>query len=263
MPIRGLNSIAVWQSELLPAQVVHGFTCRTGGVSQGAYASLSMSPRRGDDPAAVRKNEEILCREAGLELERLTSTCQEHTDVVEVITPDRVGVGIRRPWERPVDGIITRLPGVPLLAYAADCVPILFYAADIAAVAAVHSGWRGTAARIAEKAAKKLFEMGAEPHNVTAVIGPCIGRCCYEVDENVALRFPESCRTPKEGGKYMLDLPGANRLMLEALGLRVDASAPCTMCNNHMFFSHRGQGGKSGTLGAFIQLGRKNEGRIS
>lgn len=255
MPIRKLNRIAVWQSEpLLAAGVNHGFTCRSGGVSQGAYASLSMSPRRGDDPAAVRRNEEILCREAGLELKNLTSTAQEHTDVVELITPDRIGMGVSRPWGRGVDGIITALPGVPLLAYAADCVPILFYAADIGAVAAVHSGWRGTEARIAAKAAEKLVEMGARPENITAAIGPAIGRCCYEVGEDVALRFPESCRTSMGGGKYMLDLPAANRLMLEELGLKTDASAPCTRCNNDLFFSHRGQGGKSGTLGAYIQI---------
>lgn len=255
MPIRKLNGIAVWQSDmLLAAGISHGFTCRGGGVSRGAYASLSMSPRRGDDPAAVRRNEEILCREAGLELKNLTSTAQEHTDVIELITPDRVGMGVSRPWGKGVDGIITALKGVPLLAYAADCVPILFYAADIGAAAAVHSGWRGTEARIAEKAAVKLTEMGARPENIMAAIGPAIGGCCYEVSGDVALRFPESCRAEKGGGKYMLDLPAANRLMLEALGLRTDASAPCTMCNNDLFFSHRGQGGKCGTLGAYIQL---------
>ncbi len=256
MPIRELNGIAAWQSELLlEAGINHGFTCRGGGVSRGAYASLSMSPRRGDDPADVRRNEEILCRRAGLDLGRLTSTAQEHTDVVEVITADRVGMGISRPWDHGVDGIVTLLPGTPLLAYAADCVPILLWAGDIGAAAAVHSGWRGTEARIAEKAVKKLTELGARPQSILAAIGPCIGPCCYEVGGDVALRFPESCRTAKDGGKYMLDLPKANRLMLEDMGLGgVDASAPCTMCRNDLFFSHRGQGGKSGTLAAFIQI---------
>lgn len=256
MPIREINGITLWQSDLLLRRgIAHGFTGRKGGVSQGAYASLSMSPRRGDDPASVRKNEEILCKAAGLNLESLTSTSQEHTDRVEIVDEGRVGTGVKRSWDGGVDGVITRLRGVPLLAYAADCVPILMYAADIGAAAAVHSGWRGTEMKIAVKAAEALMDMGASAENIAAAIGPAIGRCCYEVGADVALRFPESCRANKGGGKYMLDLKAANELMLREAGLReIDNSAPCTKCRNDIFFSHRGQGGKSGTLAAFIQL---------
>ena len=256
MPIREINGISIWQSELLTgAGVAHGFTCRKGGVSRGAYASLSMSPRRGDDPSAVRENEKILCRAAELRGENLTSTAQEHTDVVELIDESRVGMGIARPWGHGVDGVITRLKNTPLLAYAADCVPILMYAADIEAAAAVHSGWRGTEMKIARKAAEMLIGLGAKPENILTALGPSIGQCCYEVSAEVALRFPEECRTAKENDKYMLDLRAANRLMLEEIGVfKVDADPPCTMCNNELFFSHRGQGGKSGTLAAYIEL---------
>lgn len=256
MPIREINGISVWQSQLLlKSGITHGFTCRSGGVSRGAYASLSMSPRRGDDPSAVRENEAILCRAAGLRRENLTSTAQEHTDRVEIIDENNVGMGIVRPWNYGVDGIITRLTDTPLLAYAADCVPILMYAADIKAAAAVHSGWRGTEMKIAKKAVKALIDMGAKPENILAALGPSIGRCCYEVSAEVALKFPEECRDAKEDGKYMLDLREAIRLMLEELGVTdIDADPPCTMCNNELFFSHRGQGGKSGTLAAYIEL---------
>ena len=256
MPIREVNGITLWQSELLlRAGVIHGFTGRKGGVSEGAYASLSMSPRRGDDPSRVRKNEEILCRAAGLTFDNLTSTMQEHTDNVELIGADTVGMGISRPWLRGVDAIVTQLKNTPLLAYAADCVPLLMYAADIEAAAAVHSGWRGTEMKIARKAAEKLIELGARPENILVAIGPSIGGCCYEVSADVGLRFPAQCRAEKEGGKYMLDLRAVNRLMLNEIGVdKVDADPPCTMCNNELFFSHRGQGGKSGTLGAYIEL---------
>lgn len=255
MPIREINGIAVWQSELFRENVIHGFTCRKGGVSSGEYASLSMSPRRGDDPAAVRKNEEILCQAMGLNISRLTSTAQEHTNAVEIIDGENAGRGIQYPWSSGVDGIITLVKGVPLLAYAADCVPILLYAEDIEAVAAVHSGWRGTEGKIALNAVEKLRRMGARPEKMTAVIGPAIGRCCYEVSEDVALRFPSQCRDAKGGGKYMLDLKQVNELMLRHAGVgQIDNTAPCTMCRNDLFFSHRGQGGKSGTLAAFIEL---------
>lgn len=256
MPIREINGITLWQSELLlRAEVVHGFTGRRGGVSEGAYASLSMSPRRGDDPSNVRRNEEILCRAAGLTFENLTSTAQEHTDNVELIGPGMEGMGIVRPWNRGVDAVVTMKKNTPLLAYAADCVPLLMYAEDIGAIAAVHSGWRGTEMKIARRTAERLIELGARPENILVAIGPSIGLCCYEVSADVALRFPEQCRTEKSDGKYMLDLRAANRVMLNELGVeRVDADPPCTMCNNELFFSHRGQGGKSGTLAAYIEL---------
>lgn len=256
MPLREINGITVWQSEpLLRAGVVHGFTGRGGGVSQGAYASLSMSPRRGDDPSNVRQNEVILCRAAGLTHQNLTTTSQEHTDNVEIIGPDRVGMGVTRPWGKGVDGVITLEKDTPLLAYAADCVPLLMYAPDIEAAAAVHSGWRGTEMQIARKAAEKLVGLGAAAESIIVAIGPCIGPCCYEVSADVGLRFPESCRREKAGGKYMLDLRAANRLMLEEIGVtHIDADPPCTMCHNDVFFSHRGQGGKSGTLAAYIEL---------
>lgn len=256
MPIRKMNEIMLWQSDLLSREgITHGFTCRMGGVSKGAYASLSMSPRRGDDLSNVRKNEEILCLAANLCRENLTSTNQLHTDEVEIIDEKNIGMGIRFPWSKGVDAIITRQREVPLLAYAADCTPLLMYAADIKAAAAVHSGWRGTEMKIAAKTAQRLMDMGAGAENILVAVGPAIGGCCYEVGGEVALRFPENVRTEKSGGKYMLDLKKANELMLREMGIEsIDNSAPCTMCGNDMFFSHRGQGGKSGTLGAFIQL---------
>ncbi len=53
----------------------------------------------------------------------------------------------------------------------------------------------------------------------------------------------------------MLDLKKANELILRELGVeKIDNTAPCTRCNNDQFFSHRGQGGKSGTLAAFIEI---------
>lgn len=255
MPIREINGLDVYQSELLcRKEIIHGFTGRKGGVSQGEYESLSMSPRRGDDPSCVRKNEEILCRSLCLTHSRLSSTRQEHTDEIAVIDEENVGIGIKFPWDRGVDAVITLLPNTPILAYAADCVPILMYAPSIGAIAAVHSGWKGTQMQIAKKCAEKICSMGAKPQDIIAVIGPSIGSCCYEVSGDVALRFPEECITPAPNDKYMLDLKKANVMMLKDAGLeKIDGNSPCTKCRNDIFFSHRGQGGKSGTLGAVIE----------
>ena len=257
MQIVQIGKIALYQSDVLCdfKNIVHGFTTRKGGVSQGEYESLSMSPRRGDDIACVRKNEEILCSELGLDINRLSSTRQEHTDNIEIIDAENIGIGVSSDWGKGVDACITLEKNVPILCYSADCVPILMYASDIEAIAAVHSGWKGSALSIGKKTVEKLIGMGAEPQNIFVAIGPCIGKCCYEVSEDVAQRFSPEFYTAKENGKYMLDLGMVNYQLIVDCAVpkeNISLSGICTSCNNDLFFSHRRQNGKSGTLGGII-----------
>ncbi|MBE7034075.1 MAG: peptidoglycan editing factor PgeF [Ruminococcaceae bacterium] len=257
MQIRKIGKISLYQSKVFEKfpKIVHGFTTREGGVSKGQYESLSLSPYRGDDIECVHKNEEILCDSLDLDYSRLSSTKQEHTDNIEIINKENIGIGVHSQWGKGVDAVITREKNVPILCYSADCVPIIMYASDIEAIAAIHSGWKGTQLKIAEKTAKKLIEMGANSENIYTAIGPCIGKCCYEVSGDVAEQFDEKYYTAKDGGKYMLDLEKANFDMLLNLNIpeeNISVSGICTKCNNDLFFSHRGQGGKSGTLGGII-----------
>lgn len=257
MCIAEIGEVALWKSSVLSQfnNLVHGFTTRKGGVSKGEYASLSMSPWRGDDIDCVHENERILCESLSLDKNMLTATKQEHTDVVEIIDKPRIGYGIKTPWNKGVDACITCLKNVPLLCYSADCVPILIYASDIEAIAAVHAGWRGTQSKIVKKTAEKIIELGANPENIYAVIGPCIHKCCYEVSDDVALQFEEKYYDDCKNGKYMLDLAEVNRDLLKDCGIadeNVSVCDMCTMCNNDIFFSHRGQNGKSGTLAGII-----------
>lgn len=257
MQIRKIGRVSLYQSEVFRnfPGIVHGFTTRDGGVSEGQYESLSLSPYRGDDIACVHKNEEILCESLGFDYCRLSSTKQEHTDNIEVIASENIGIGVHSPWGKGVDAVITCEKNVPILCYSADCVPIIMYAADIEAIAAIHSGWKGTEMKIAEKTVKKLVEMGANPKNVYAAIGPCIGKCCYEVSGDVALKFDEKYYSGKPDGKYMLDLEAINLDLINRAGVKkenISVSGICTRCHNDLFFSHRGQGGTSGTLGGII-----------
>ena len=257
MQIRKIGRVSLYQSEALGKfeNLVHGFTTRMGGVSTGEYESLSLSPFRGDSIENVHRNEEILCESLQLDVKRLSSTKQEHTDNIEVIGNNDIGIGVHFPWEKGVDACITLQKNVPILCYSADCVPILMYAEDIEAVAAVHSGWKGTASKIAAKTIQKLIGLGAKEENIHVAIGPSIGQCCYEVSGDVAKQFDEKYYTAKENGKYMLDLSMANSDMLQICGVKkehISVSGICTRCNNELFFSHRGQNGKSGTLGGII-----------
>lgn len=257
MHITEIGKISLYQSDVLLRfdNLVHGFTTRRGGVSTGAYESLSMSPRRGDDIACIRKNEEILCESLGLDVSRLSSTRQEHTDNIAIIGRDDIGIGVYSDWGRGVDACITLEKNVPILCYSADCVPILMYAADIEAIAAIHAGWRGSAGCIARKTAEELIKMGAKAENIYAAIGPCIGQCCYEVSADVALQFDGKYYAAKDSGKYMLNLGQVNFDLIACCGVKtenISLSGICTKCSNDMFFSHRGQNGKSGTLGGII-----------
>ena len=257
MQIRKIGNVSLQQSSVLCKfeNLIHGFTTRQGGVSVGEYESLSLSPFRGDDIACVHKNEEILCRSLGLQIERLSSTKQEHTDNIEIIDKGNIGIGVHFPWDKGVDACITLEKNVPLLCYSADCVPILMYAADIGAVAAVHSGWRGSAMKISAKTVQRLKALGARAENIYVAIGPAIGKCCYEVSGDVAEQFKEKYYISKGEGKYMLDLPEVNADLVlgeDVPAENISVSGICTRCNNDLFFSHRGQGGKSGTLGGII-----------
>ena len=257
MHITEIGSVSLYQSEVLLKfeNLTHGFTTRKGGVSKGDYESLSLSPYRGDDIECVKKNNEILCKSLGLDIEKLSATKQEHTDNIEIIGKEEIGIGIHKEWGKGVDACITFEKNVPILCYSADCVPILIYADNIKAIAAIHAGWKGSQAHIAEKTVKKLMELGANPEYIHAAIGPCIGQCCYEVSSDVAEQFDKKFSIPKENGKYMLDLAMVNREQILGYAVpekNISLSGICTKCNNDLFFSHRGQNGKSGTLGGII-----------
>ena len=251
-----INGVALYQSNILKRfNIIHGFTTRKGGVSTGEYKSMSLSPFRGDDISCVKKNEQILCEALGLDIKKLTSTKQEHTDKVRLVKKEDAGRGVHFPWDEGVDGVITLEKNLPLICYSADCVPILMCASDIEAIAAVHSGWRGTKEKIAQKTVEKLKELGAATKNIYVAIGPCIGKCCYEVSGEVALMFDEKGYTKKDNGKYMLDLAFLNSEMLKEKDIpseNISTSGICTKCRNDLFFSHRGQNGISGTLGGII-----------
>ena len=136
----------------------------------------------------------------------------------------------------------------------ADCLPILMAARDGSAVAAIHSGWRGTLARIVEKTWLNLRESGHDPKNWVAAIGPCIQSCCFEVGEDLQERFVhEFC--PAVPSKLLnprfrhLDLSALTRVLLENLEIHtVEVLPQCTRCSTDsrrqpLFHSYRREGG--------------------
>lgn len=255
--------------EKLPG-IVHGFSTRLGGVSEGIYASMNLSFTRGDEEAAVRENYRRLSAAMGFSMEDIVTSDQTHTTNVRVIREEDRGNGITRP--RPytdVDGMITNVPGLVLATFYADCVPLYFADPVHGAVGLSHSGWRGTVGKIGEVTIRKMgAEFGSRSQELYAAVGPSICQDCYEVSEDVIEQFCaafdkkhwDSLFYGKPDGKYQLNLWEANRIILIESGIseeHISMPGLCTCCNPEFLFSHRASRGKRGNLGAFLGLRRK------
>jgi len=167
------------------------------------------------------------------------------------------------------DGLITNEPNVALTVFTADCVPILLYDPVKNAIGAVHAGWRGTALDIVGEAVRKMENLyNCRLSDIKAAIGPCISKCCFVTDLDVAdaIRVAveksgtsETANVIAAGAdnpnKYLVDLKKANRLLLESAGVcDIAVSDECTSCSSDKYWSHRKTKGKRGTQAAVIVL---------
>ena len=219
------------------------FSTRTGGVSEGPFASLNLGRMTADESERVEENRRRLCAEVGAEVERLTLNRQQHSAAVHRAHAGRRG--------EPGDGLWTDEPGVPMLKLTADCVPIAVARANgKPALALLHAGWRGLLEGVVAAG------VGALGGRTVAAIGPAIGPCCYDVGSDVAEPFAATYgRDVVKDGK--LDLWATAELALRAAGCtsveRVDL---CTSCNPELFFSHRrdaGVTGRQGVIGVVVR----------
>lgn len=245
--------------------VAHGFSTRLGGVSQGMWSSLNLGVSRGDNPDHVRENYRRFFTAIGAQGGKMAMTNQVHGGVVRTVTTADVR---NDPYDKigfDADGMMTDLPGVTLLVYTADCIPILFYDPNRRVVAAVHAGWRGTAAGIAAKAVERMGEVyGSRPEDILAAIGPGIGSDCFETHEDVPNAMTAALSTAvlshiriKENGKFAVDLKGINARRLEQSGLNpehIAVCAQCTACLPDQYWSHRRLGTNRGSMASAIQL---------
>ncbi|MDP2270781.1 MAG: peptidoglycan editing factor PgeF [Archangium sp.] len=241
--------------ELLTASsisVPHGFPTRAGGVSGKPFDSLNTSFGVGDDPLAVRENLARLSASARVEPSKLHFVKQVHGDrVVEAsaATP-----------ETEADAVWTEVPGTAVGVRTADCVPILIEDPG-GRVAAVHAGWRGVENEIVTRTIERLVARGGELAQLRFAIGPCIQRCCFEVDGDLPRRFEAAfgAKVVVRSGEQIkphLDLPLAVQETLSRLGVpegHVAVLPQCTMCDAR-FFSHRREHGVTGRHLSFITL---------
>jgi YfiH family protein len=173
------------------------------------------------------------------------------------------------------DALLENTPGSVVAIRTADCLPILLVDDRHRAVAAVHAGWRGTVAGIAQRAVEAMCaQFGSLAGDLHAAIGPGIGQCCYEVGPEVAAQFgrqgAEACEAAGEStvgpevaaqfgrqGRAHVDLGEANRRQLMDAGVtpeRIYASNLCTMCRSEEFHSFRRDKEAAGRLYSFAGI---------
>jgi YfiH family protein len=213
-------------------------------VSSGVYESLNLGLLTQDDPRNVAENRRRLCEEVGADPEQATMAYQRHGATVARAAP-RGLVTPGTPFEA-CDGLWSDAPRQAMLVIAADCLPVAIARADGSSpvLAVVHVGWRGLLAGVVAAAVRALGG-----GTLAAAIGPGIGPCCYEVDEDVARPFRArfGSRIVRDG---RLDLWSATEQAFRQAGCdSVERLDLCTFCHPQLFFSHRRDRGLTGRQG--------------
>lgn len=277
--------------------LVHGFSTRVGGCSRVyGKGDLNLGFTKDDAPSVVERNRSAFLRQIGAirpERRSLQSSSPNGSRKdVDVLWPL---IGLRQIHsdiirhvdsipEEPLsgDGMISATPGLLLGIQTADCLPVILVDAKRKAVGVFHAGWRGTVKRIVEKGVGEMHRcFGSRPRDLKAAIGPGIQGCCYEVGEEVRVKFESQFaygaklfREVKESNpvreKYpllflsarapghsdlpkliFLDLVEANRQQLLAAGVptkNIETSEFCTNCRPDLLFSYRAERGKTGRM---------------
>jgi YfiH family protein len=286
--------------------LLHGFSTRAGGVST-AYqpgerrqkcGELNLGLTAADSRQNVKRNRELFVQALLVGADPTSKSGQAKSPELRLLRQIHSGLvhqagtsaAKNSTTAEPVrgDGWIATEPGTLLGIQTADCIPVLVVDARQRIVAAFHAGWRGTLARIVERGVGRLrAEFGSQPGDLTAAIGPGIGRCCYSVGEEVRMEFTSqftyaealfeevfdldpikekypmlflTARAPGHsnlGPSLHLDLVEANRRQLVDAGLapeKIYALNRCTACDTRHFFSYRAEQGFTGRMVSAIGI---------
>ena len=255
------NGLVYMTSTLIPAR--HLFTTRHGGVSTGYLSSLNLISGHGDEPENIKENFRRVAALLGAGVDECAVTKQVHKNVVRLVDEkDRHVCLSTVPYE--ADGLATGTKGLPLFCFTADCVPVLLCEKSGKAAAAVHCGWRSSVGDILGEALNQLESLGAAPEHLRAAVGPALGRCCFETDDDVPEAITAWLKGDTAGlfvrrpdGKTLVDLRAANARRLQQLGVpagQIDISEECTYCSHDKYWSHRYTHGQRGGQAAAIVL---------
>lgn len=243
--------------------LLHCFTTRKGGVSRGSFESMNIGFSTGDSDENIKRNIEIMAEKLNINVDDIVETNQTHTNTIKYVTEEHKGKVFKESPFKDVDGIYTDKRNLVLMSFHADCTPVFFYDHVKKVIGLAHAGWRGTLLNIAGKMVNAFVnDFNSNPSDIRIAIGPSLGSCCFEVDKDVAdLFLSENGEFEKymeiKEPKYYFNLWEINKYLLMKEGIKeenIEISGICTKCNNDLFFSHRGQGGKRGLLAGILMM---------
>ena len=236
---------------------IHGFSEKSDG-------NFSFQPPR--DPGSARSSWEKASVKLGFDIKQVVRPGQVHGDRILSARPEHalVPVGESGILEG-YDGTMTAQPGICLTGVFADCVPVFLLDPVNKVISLVHSGWKGTVARIVVKAVRQMKrQYGSKTRDLVGVIGPCICREHYPVSGETAGLLRAVCgnqqdRFLKPAGQdaWHADLAGIVSWCMMDAGIsetNIAISGLCTLCDQGRFFSHRGEGADTGRMAAFLAL---------
>lgn len=229
-------------------EIIFGFSLKGYDYNFSPYG-FNISFSVGDNPELVKTNRSLFFNQLGIKETQLCYIKQEHTDII-AYAAEPINYGI-------ADAIITDKRGLALTVTVADCVPIFLYDKKRKIIAAIHSGWRGTAKKIFAKTLQKLRqEFKISSGDLYAYIGPSISKDHYEVSEDVAKEFDIKYLYPTRTGKYYLDLKTANFDMAVNFGIPIEQIQVSNLCSyaNKFLHSYRRDGALSGRSFGIIAL---------
>jgi YfiH family protein len=246
----------------------NGFSTRAGGCSPMPQDALNLAGFNEDDAANIHENRRRFLALFRGEW-RLATCWQVHGADVWRVRPHDANAALDTNEER-CDALTTDAPHVLLGVQTADCVPVILGDARTGACAAVHAGWRGTAASIISAALARMREdYGTRAEDVRASIGPAANVCCYEVGREVIETFrarfdyTDELLAPTESGHARIDLQRANHRQLTSAGVspeRIHTAPFCTICRNDLFFSYRREKKLHGRTGRLLAVIGRDEG---
>ena len=228
-------------------------TTRHGGGAVAPYETLNLGLHVGDRPEAVIDNRARAATAFGVDLDTVVFARQVHGAAAALVGPEDRGRGARSEGDAvpDVDILVTTAPGVTLAILVADCVPLALVDPDAGVLAAVHAGWRGTAAGAVGGALRAMEASGAQPGRVRAFLGPAVHPDLYQVSDEVAHALSDVVRPaaldravarPDGPGHWLVDLVSANRQQLLTGGVPAEhiVDSGATSADDD-FFSDRAQ----------------------
>jgi len=222
--------------------IVHGFFGNRGGISTGIYSSLNCGPGSNDRPEDIDQNRARVMAALELPPQALRTLYQVHGRTV--VRVDGTEPSDFRPQ---ADAMVTAARGVALGILTADCVPVLFADPVAGVIGAAHAGWQGALAGVTDAILIEMEQLGAQPRQVIAALGPAISAESYEVGPDFPAPFLSNDRTAEsffrpsaQPGHHLFDLPGyiEERLKRAEIGY-IERLNWDTYSNADKFFSFR------------------------